>query len=48
MAGRAGVRDLVLVRHLGADKAECVRVNHGVGRAFGLNFRHVAGDTLTT
>ena len=48
MAGRAWIRDLVLVAHGRSDELEGVRADKSARNALGLNLWHVARHTLTS
>ena len=45
VAGRAGIRDLVFVRHRRGDERERVRAHEGAGNR-DFDFRHVAGNAF--
>ena len=47
MAGSAGIRHLVLVRHFWRDELEGVRADERSRYTLCCNLWHVAGDTLT-
>lgn len=48
MAGSAGIRNVVLVGHLGSNEAEGMSMHESVRRPFGLDLRHVTGHTLAS
>ena len=48
MAGSAGIRDLVFVRHLGSNEAESVCMDECIRRAFGLDLWHVTSNALAS
>jgi hypothetical protein len=47
MASVTGIRDLIPVRHCGADESERMAANVDVRNGL-FDLRHMTGDTLTT
>ena len=47
MTGGAGIRHLVLVRHLRSDELEGVRTDERAGHTLRLDLRHVTGNART-